>query len=394
MISRSKFLVAAAGVAALVLADAALGQSPPPHPDFGHDTANRVHVSVPSVAPFDPAMAGRLRAAPGYRVTLAGSGMGNVRVFALAPDGTIYVSRNGQGEVAAFRLDAEGRATDIRTVLAAPGAHGLALREGRLYVATVGEVLVADIAGDGTLGPARTLMTTLPDAGQHGRRTIGFAPDGRLFLSVGSSCNACLQRGSGHAAMHVAEADGSGRRIYAEGLRNTMAWAFQPDTGRLFGADNGSDFQGDDTPGEEINRIDDGGDYGWPFCAGPALPDRGFSYAPGGSASNAEFCKGTQKPVFALEAHGAPIQWIFLPDGDALVSLHGSWNRKPLSGYKVVRVRFRNGLPVSSDDFLTGFLGRDGRVVGRPAALLALPDGSVLVGDDTNGAIYRVARTR
>ena len=369
-------------------------QSTSPHPDFGHDTADQVHVFVPSVAAFDPAMVGKLRPSVGYRVTLVASDMGNVRVFARAPDGTIYVSRNGQGEIAAFRLGADGRANDVRTVLKAPGAHGLAVRDGKLYVATVGEILVADLGADGSLGSTRTLLTTLPDAGQHGRRTIGFAPDGRLFLSVGSSCNACLQRGSGHAAMHVADADGKNRRIFAEGLRNTMAWAFEPGTGRLFGVDNGSDFQGNDFPGEEINLIEDGGDYGWPFCAGPAVPDRGFSYSPGGSANNAEFCKTTRKPVFELEPHGAPIQLIFLPGGDALVSLHGSWNRKPLSGYKVVRVHFAKGLPVASEDFLTGFLGSDGRIVGRPAALLALPDGSVLVGDDTNGAIYRVEKAR
>ena len=189
------------------------------------------------------------------------------------------------------------------------------------------------------------------------------------------------------------------RRVYASGLRNTMGFDWHPTTGELYGADQGSDLRGDDLPPEEVNRIVDGGQYGWPFVYGRRVPDRLTPFEPAGTTKEA-FAATTEPSVLELPAHASPIQLRFyngtaLPEdyrGDAFVTLHGSWNRNPPNGYSVARLRFSDaGEPEGFGDFMTGFLYDGNRVFGRPAGLAVLPDGALLVGDDFNGVVYRVA---
>jgi len=276
------------------------------------------------------------------------------------------------------------------------GVHGLAVHAGQLYLAAPGTVWVAPLGPDGAPGAVRALVTGLPPGGQHARPTLGVGPDGKLYLSIGSSCNVCTGERDTRALLLRFNLDGSGREVFARGLRNTLGFDWHPDTGALWGMDHGSDHRGNDLPPEELNELKAGKDYGWPHVFGEQQPDLLFE-PPKGQMHEA-YAQATEPMVLGYQAHSAPIQLRFhdgrgLPAeyrGDAFVTMHGSWNRDPPTGYKVVRVRFEQGRPQGFEDFVSGFLTPAGKQFGRPAGLLQLPDGSLLVGDDTNGVLYRV----
>jgi glucose/arabinose dehydrogenase len=356
----------------------------------------------PERVAFDESMLERLSVPPGFAVNIFARDLGGVRVLVAAPDGTVYASVPSAGTVLRLRdLDGDGRADEAAPVLQGyPRVHGLALGNGTLYFATPTTVYAAPIGPDGTPGTPRVVTDGLPSGGNHQAPGLGLGPDGRLYLTLGSSCNACEEASPERAAMLLLE-NGS-RRVFASGLRNTMAFDWQPATGALFGADQGVDLRGDDLPPEEVNRLRDGPHYGWPFAYGKQVPDLLTPFDPPGTTKEA-FAATTEPSVIDLPAHASPIQLRFYTGtafpaeyrGDAFVTLHGSWNRNPPNGYRVVRLRFSpSGEPGGYDDFLTGFLYDGNQVFGRPAGLAVLPDGALLVGDDFNGVVYRVAYAR
>lgn len=265
--------------------------------------------------------------------------------------------------------------------------------------ATPTAVYAAPLSADGTLETPRVVTDALPSGGNHQAPGLGLGPDGRLYLTIGSSCNVCDEASPERAAMLVLE-DG-GRRVFARGLRNSMGFDWHPGTGALYGADQGSDLRGDDLPPEEVNRIRDGGHYGWPWVYGARVVDRLTPSDPPGRTKEA-FAATTEPALLELPPHASPIQLRFYDGtafpagyrGDAFVTLHGSWNRNPPNGYAVARVRFSDaGEPEGYELFMTGFLFDGNTVFGRPAGLAVMPDGALLVGDDFNGVVYRVAYT-
>ncbi|GAB4194908.1 MAG: sorbosone dehydrogenase family protein [Roseiflexaceae bacterium] len=356
----------------------------------------------PRKLPFSEALARRnLRLPPGFWLDVWATGLGNPRNLAIAPDGTVYVTRREQADVLALNdRDGDGRADQIRTVASGLKlVNGITLHDGRLYLATDRRVYAAPLLADGALGDLETLIADLPDAGQHPNRTLAFGPDGRLYISVGSTCNACDDSNPESATLLVAGADGSNRRIFASGLRNTIGFDWHPGSGQLWGMDHGSDWRGDDQPPEELNLLEDGANYGWPWCYADRRVDPYIPNEPKDSTKSG-FCASTQAPVQTYTAHSAPLDLLFYRSGqfpaqyqgDAFVTMRGSWNRQQPSGYKVVRLRFQNGWPAGFEDFLTGFLVEGGRAqFGRPTGLAVAPYGSLFVSDDTNGVIYRIS---
>lgn len=171
----------------------------------------------------------------GFKVTAFATALKNPRMLVVAPDGTIYVSRRDQGDVVMLKdRNGDGVADDGGVIVAnRPNAHGLAIRDGKLYIATVKEIFVADILADGLLGPLSMIVGDLPDGGQHPNRTMAFGPDGMLYVSIGSSCNACSESNPESAAILRVSPDGKSRTIFASHLRNTIGFDWHPVTGEL-----------------------------------------------------------------------------------------------------------------------------------------------------------------
>jgi glucose/arabinose dehydrogenase len=357
---------------------------------------------------FDVGLLERVRLPEGFQIGVFATGLRQPRSIVVAPNGDVYVAEREAGEVRLLRdTNGDGRA-DVAVVVAGDlredlrGVHGLAWNAGRLYMVTETELYSSVVRPDGTLAAPELLMGDIPAGGQHPNRTIGFSPDGTLFLSIGSTCNACVEPMEDHAALHRVSADGSERLLYAEGLRNTIGFGWHPASGELWGFDHNSDGRGDNWPPEELNRIVEGRHYGWPFCGGDREPDHQVPADPEdpNPMTKQEFCAGTEAPALTYQGHAAPMEMVFytarhFPEeylNDAFVAMRGSWNRNPPTGYEIVRVRFdAAGQPVSMEPFATGWLTDDGRAhFGRLMGLAQAADGSLLVGDDTNGVILRI----
>lgn len=340
-----------------------------------------------------------LKLPPGFQINVFAKGLGNARMLAVNGEGAVLVTRPADGKVTALQdKNGDGVAEIQKDIVQdLQEVHGIALRSGQIYLATPRQLYRGALYPESVVQELQKIGAELPEGGQHARRTLGFDDEGQLYISVGSTCNNCEESNPEHATLLRSKADGTGRTVFAKGLRNTMGFGWHPQTRELWGMDHGSDQRGDDLPPEELNRLVQGADYGWPFCHSNKVIDT-LADAPQ-HGTKQEHCAKSEPPVLMYQAHSAPIALAFYTGSqfpaeyrnDAFVTLHGSWNRKPATGYKVVRVRFQNGKPVAFEDFLTGFLNSDGsKQSGRPAGIAVAKDGALLISDDSQGIIYRV----
>lgn len=347
-------------------------------------------------APSPDAVQELLSVPDGFAVDLWATGLPNARFLRFTPAGDLLLSTPRSGRVVLLERDAngDGRTDGARTLLEGlDRPHGLDLRNGWLYIGETGAIARVrfDAASRQTEGPVERIVSDLPAGGNHWTRTLRFGPDGWLYVSVGSSCNVCIEVDPRRAAIMRFRPDGSNPGIFATGLRNSVGFDWQPGTGELYATDNGRDLLGDDFPPCELNRIVEGGFYGWPFASGDRVPD------PDLGAGYEERIATSIPPVHGFRAHNAPLGITFLRSehlaapyrGAALVALHGSWNRTRKDGYEVVSLHWNPDGQIEERPFLTGFL-RDERVVGRPVDVAEGPDGAIYVSDDYAGAIYRI----
>ncbi|HKU91649.1 MAG TPA: YbhB/YbcL family Raf kinase inhibitor-like protein [Steroidobacteraceae bacterium] len=366
----------------------------------GTDVPISTHVWKPDKVPADEAHIAQLEVPSGFTVNVFARDLKNARILAVAPNGNVYVSRRDQGDVLLLTdTNGDGKADGApRAVVHRSGAHGIAIHDGTFYLVTVKELFSGPLNSDGTIGPLKLLTGDLPDAGQHANRTLAFGPDGMIYLSVGSTCNACNESNPENATLLRVTPDGKSRTIFASGLRNTIGFDWQPQTGELWGFDHGIDFLGDDQQPEELNHLVRGKQYGWPHVFGKDGINP--QSTPRGEITKEQWRAQSEPMVLGYTAHAAPMQLVFYRGGsfpreytgDAFVTMRGSWNRKPASGYEIVRVRFRNGEPQGIEPFLTGFLSDGGQKhFARPVGLAVARDGSLLMADDGNGVIYRIS---
>ncbi|HEV7992072.1 MAG TPA: PQQ-dependent sugar dehydrogenase [Gemmatimonadaceae bacterium] len=341
---------------------------------------------------------GRLSVPSGLVATYFAQGLDGVRFMAVAPDGAVYASQPGRGRVVRLPdANHDGRADStvvVVTGLAQP--HGLAFHKGALYVAATDGVVRVALGADGRASGGPVYVNHYDGGGGHWTRTILFGADSAMYVAVGSTCNLCVERSSDRAAVLKFNEDGSGKRVFASGLRNAVGLAVEPQTKALWASQNERDNLApdhEDLPPEEINILTDGGNYGWPYCYGDRVPNPEYN--------DAARCAATIPPAQKLQAHSAPLGMSFLSRatllpaeyrGDLLVAYHGSWNRDTPTGAKVVRVRVSNGKPVGVEDFVTGWQQSNGSRWGRPVDVTVAADGSVLISDDAAGAIYRLAQ--
>lgn len=352
-----------------------------------------------------------LRLPPEFAISIFAKDLTNPRVLARDPQGTILVSITGealpagrQGRVVALP-DRNGDGVADQVITVAEGLnrpHGLAVRcreRCELYIAESHQVAVYEYDAETFSVKNKRKIVDLPNGGRHFTRTLLFAPDGRLLISVGSSCDVCHESDSRRAAILVSDADGKGLKTFASGLRNAVFMAIHPLTKKIWVTEMGRDWLGDDAPPDEINIVEEGKHYGWPICYGKNIHDTAFD-------KNVYIRNPCEEPeqlpsFIDIPAHSSPLGLAFITAEDwpeefhhnLLVSYHGSWNRSIPTGYKVVRYKLDpEGNPPAGggeEDFITGWLTPEG-VLGRPVDILTEPNGAVYISDDKAGVIYLV----
>jgi len=362
---------------------------------------------------------------PGFSAELVASGIGNPRVVRLAPNGDLFVADSKANQIRIYRL-AEGSAKPAEQAIFAKGLtrpYGIAFyppgdKPQWVYVANSNGV-VRFAYRDGDLkaqGDPETIVADIPST-HHWTRDIAFSPDGKtLYLSVGSGSNVAEDMGArpkgglerwaksqplgatwgaeeGRADVLAFDPDGKNRRSFATGLRNCSGMTVQPATGALWCVVNERDELGDNVPFEYATTVKQGAFYGWPWYY------IGSNEDPRHKGARPDLAGKVTVPDVLMQAHSAPLNIAFYEgkgfpaqyQGDAFVALHGSWNRGVRTGYKVVRLKFKNGKPTSEyEDFITGFVVSDDDVWGRPVGVAVARDGALIVTEDGNGTIWRV----
>jgi glucose/arabinose dehydrogenase len=290
--------------------------------------------------------------------------------------------------------DGDGRADGLYRLLTDLNSpHGLDVHDGWLYVGETDGVrrVRYHVEERALQGRLETVVADLPDDGNHSTKTVRIGPDGYLYVSIGSSCNVCIEDDERRATIMRYKPDGSEGEVYASGLRNSVGFDWHPETAALYATDNGRDLLGDDFPPCELNRIERGGFYGWPFANGDRVLDPDL-----GEGHEAEVAASIP-PAHGFVAHTAPLGMTFYRGWPfpkrykhaAFVAQHGSWNRTRKSGYRLVVVEWGEDGRVTESDFAVGW-EHDEDVIGRPVDVREGRDGALYVSDDYAGAIYRI----
>jgi len=345
----------------------------------------------------------KLNLPPGFEVaTFAEGGFTRPRWMALAPNGDVFLAdSDAAGKIIILRDTNHDGVADERFVFAENQLQpfGLAFWKDYLYLGNTNAVVRFHYRPGQTKadGPPEKIAD-LPGRGyrEHWTRNILFSPDGqKMYVTVGSESNVNVEADPMRASIIEFNPDGSGKRTYASGTRNPIGLAWLPGTRTLWAAVQERDRMGDDLPPDYVTEIKDGGFYGWPYAYNGPNED------PRRKGERPDLVKKTITGDVLIQAHSAILGLVFYQGkmfpkeyrGDAFVALHGSWNRTRRTGYKIIRIRFKNGKPVGGyDDFLTGWmLNENSRDVwGRPVGLLVLADGSMLITDDGANKIWRV----
>jgi glucose/arabinose dehydrogenase len=348
---------------------------------------------MPLAALAAPPDLAQIRLPPGFRIEHFAS-VPNARQMVLGKN-TLFVGSMNEGKVYAIPLRS-GRAGPVRVI--AEGLKlpvGVAFRNGDLYISAVSRILRirnAERPGNAKLD---TVYDKLPTDVHHGWKFIAFGPDGKLYIPVGAPCNICKPDPDRYALIASIDLANGQREIVARGVRNSVGFDWHPQTGQLWFSDNGRDMMGDDLPPDELNRVGQPGEhFGYPWCHAGTLPDPEF-----GTAGN---CAQSTPPAQALGAHVAPLGLRFYTGQQfparyrnaVFVAEHGSWNRSRKAGYRVMAAILDGNRVVAYEPFASGWLQNPGTtqesVSGRPADVLVMPDGSLLIADDHAGVIYRI----
>lgn len=331
----------------------------------------------------------------GLGIQLFYSGLPNVRDLLVLPSGGLLATTPRSGTVHFLEPDqnGDGKADarqELLTGLNKP--HGLLLFKKWLYVAETDAVkrFAFDSGTGKVVGGAETIVSGLPGNGNHWARNLMAGADGWIYINIGSSCNVCIEQDSRRGSIMRFRPDGSDLQVYASGLRNSMAMAVAPWSREFYALDIARDLLGDDFPADEMNRVVQGGFYGWPYANDDAVIDPSLGEKDPARAAE------SLKPVFKFPAHTTPLDLHFIVDArlggaakrSALVTLHGSWNRSELDGYRVEQLIWHDSGEVSRRVFLSGFLGDSG-VRGRPVDIEE-HEGVLYLSDDYAGAIYAI----
>lgn len=337
----------------------------------------------------------------GFSLSIFAKDLNDPRVMIFDPVGTVLVSVPSRGEVLALPdVNHDGIADGpIVVVQGLNRPHGLALQCGKpdctLFIAEESRVAAYDYDTYSKKATLKKVLTTLPTGGNHVTRSL-LLYEGNLLVSAGSSCNVCRESGQDRANIRQIDLSSGIIKTFATGLRNAVFMAINPRSGELWTTEMGRDLLGDNIPPDEINIIKEGANYGWPICYGKNTHDTEFD-------KNTYIRNPCMEPFetpdyIDIPAHSAPLGLSFIPaswptqyKNDLLVAYHGSWNRSIPTGYKIVRYRFDDkGTYQGVEDFITGWLTKNGSALGRPVDIIIAPNGTTYISDDKAGVIYRL----
>ena len=369
---------------------------PPGSPLIGRPAGNEAAAKLAPVAPPPIAAApdklpvAKLKVPPGFNIEVYAAGMANARSLAEGDKGTVFVGSRLVGNVYAVTNKDGKRA--VKTL--ASGLHrpnGIAFKNGTLYIAELSKVSKVDKIEDNLDSPKLTMIyDDLPKDEAHGWKFIGIGPDNKLYVPVGQPGNNVLNSDA-HAQIRRMNLDGSGAEVIARGVRQTVGFDWHPETKQLYFTDNGRDWMSEDVPEDELNRVTKVGEhFGTPYCLQGNIVDPEFGWG--------KSCSDYTAPVGLLGPHSASLGMRFYTGNmfpkayknAIIVARHGSWNRSKKVGGDVVSVKLnKDGTMKSMEPFITGFL-ENNSYIGRPVDVMQMKDGSLLVSDDWNGAVYRV----
>ena len=343
----------------------------------------------------DPQLS-KLKLPEGFSISFFATDVNNARSLALGDNGTVFVgNRKGKNVYALVDADGDGVAEKKYTVANDMNApNGVAFYDGALYIAEIDKVYRIDNIESTLENPAKPVLIndSFPSEEHHGWKYIAFGPDGKLYVPVGAPCNICndSEKDKRFASITRMNADGSGLEVYAHGIRNSVGFAWHPQTKELWFTDNGRDELGDDMPADELNIASQKDEhFGYPYCHAGVIPDPEF-----GKGKN---CGDYKAPASTLTPHGAALGMKFntgsmFPEqykNQIFIAEHGSWNRSKPIGYRIMVATIDGNAVTGYKPFIEGWL-TNGEAWGRPVDVLFLKDGSMLISDDHANAVYRV----
>jgi glucose/arabinose dehydrogenase len=339
----------------------------------------------------------KLKAPAGFKVEVYQPGILDARAIRRGDKGTIFVSSLFVASKI-YAITEKGGKREVKTILSGLELpSGIEFRKGALYVATPKKIMRYDNIEDKLDSPPQPvdIYTDLPGDVPHGWKYLRFGPDGKLYVPVGANCNICEPDPAKYAQIFRINADGSGREIVARGVRNSVGFDFHPQTKQLWFTDNQRDWLSEDMPLDELNVVKNPGkdNFGYPYCHSGIMTDPQFGWG--------KACADFVKPAATLGPHAAPLGMTFYTGrsfpakyrGAIFIARHGPWNRTKKYADVSVAYLDGNGRVRDVEPFLTGWV-KDNQYLGRPVDILTMPDGSLLVSDDHNGALYRVSYGR
>jgi glucose/arabinose dehydrogenase len=401
--SRKSLLLASLGGLALLVGPAA-GQAPPGFSPIDQtkvkeskqDNALKPHATPPTVTAADKLPLDKIKLPAGFKAEVWSSGHPGARTIVEGPKGTIFMGTRQFGRV--YAITSKDGKREVKTLLQGlTQPNGLVVKDGALYVLAINKVFRYDNIEDNLDKPGDGVELTdkfnLPDTIHHNWKYAAFGPDGKLYIQVGANCNICEINNGTHGQIRRYNADGSGMEIVARGVRNTVGFDWHPVTKELWFTDNGRDWAGNAGPEDELNRIakgQEGAFYGFPYCHANGIPDP--------DVKKPNPCAGVTLPAALTGPHSAGMGVKFYTgtmfpksyQNVAFIARRGSWNREQKFGYDVVLARTSGG-KAKLEPFLTGLLDEKANTFhGRPVYVHQMKDGSLLVSDEQNGAVYRI----
>jgi glucose/arabinose dehydrogenase len=386
---------APAATAPAATAPAAL---PPGSPLIGRPANNPAAAKLAPVAPPPLAAAAdkipvdKLKAPKGFNIELYASGMANARSLALGDKGTVFVGSRLLDKVYAI-VNKNGKREVKVLVSGLYRPNGVAFKNGTLYIAELSQISKIDNVEDKLDSPPKptVIYSDLPKDEAHGWKFLAMGPDNRLYFNIGAPCNICMPPPT-NAQLRSIGVDGSGATIVAHGIRQVVGMDFHPTSKVLYFTENQRDWLSEDEPQDKLNRVLNPGkdNFGFPYCHGGNIEDPEFGWG--------HSCDEFTKPIAQIGPHSAPLGMRFYTghmfpakyQSAIFIARHGSWNKTHKIGGDIYVVTLnKDGTVKSQEPFLTGFL-QDNNYIGRPVDVMNMPDGSILISDDWNGAVYRV----